>query len=191
MWLITTRGMVSAVEWQGGEHDGKIVVRARTRDHLEKVLDLCPNGACTAVAVSPAADYRYRAWVTRDGFDALVVALAHEITYRNFKGAVERQFGRNRYEAALHSVWSTLARLQPGGPYGTGGSSYPPIPKGEPRRKKLSALKVKVSKAVRSETYECVECGHRGPGARFELIGGEPFCLDIPACLARTPRLFR
>lgn len=176
MWLMTTRGMVSAVEWHGGEHDGKIVVRARVREHLTEVLALAPAGTATEVAVSPTADYRYRAWITRPGFEKLLVSLSREVKYPNFKNAVPR----GKYEVALHSIWAILGRLQPRGPYGTGGQSYPPVPKGEPKPQRTPKRKQdKVSGA-------CDECGETNPAGGLESLAGKVYCIEIQACLARV-----
>lgn len=180
MWLQTTRGFVSAVEWKGGEHDGKVAVRARDRGHLESVLTLVPDGAATEINITPTgADYRYRAWLTRDGFEALMVALAREVRYGNFKDEVLRVQGRTRYEGVLHQAWSLLGRLQPRGPYGTGGAHYPPAPKGE------RASKQPKQKPRSSTADACFDCGAT---ADLERVHGEWYCLDVGACVARARR---
>ena len=74
--------------------------------------------------------------------DALAVFMEHvagEIDYGNFKDAVRNRQGPTLYEKALHKVWGIMAGLQPGGPYGVGSGSYPPVPEGEPKRGRLRA----------------------------------------------------
>jgi hypothetical protein len=184
MWLVTTRGFVSAVEWQrrGDGNDGKIVLRARDRNHLESVVSLI---GAPEVLVSPSADYRYRAFVTRKQFEKLIVALAREVTYPNFKNAVYARQGRSRYETILHRVWDLFAKLQPGGPYGSGGKGYPQIPKGEPRR---AAGRQNVS--LLAAPPRCDDCGHEGDDDEF-VVGadGEALCADVMSCLDRSGSL--
>jgi hypothetical protein len=187
MWLVTTRGFVSAVEWRGGEQDGKLVLRSRVRDHLDAVLMLAPEDTATAVAISPSSDYRYRAWITRDGFEKLLVALAREVTYPNFKDAVLARHGLSKYEAATHAVWSIFGRLQPRGPYGSGGSGFPAAPKGEAAEARRFARE-QLPTRRRSDTHAkcCADCGTaEGP---FVTVDGDPYCEDVGSCLARGRR---
>ena len=62
-----------------------------------------------------------------------MASLAADVDYPNFKDAVRERQGKTAYEHALHLVWTTMSRTQPGGPYGMGGPAYPPVPDGEPR----------------------------------------------------------
>lgn len=184
MWLMTTRGFVSAVEWHGGEHDGKVVLRARMREHLEAVLELAPADGRTDVAISPEADYRYRAWVTRAAFYDVMVALAREVRYSNFKDEVARKPGQGRYSTVLHQAWSIFGRIQPGGPYGTGGRGFPAIPRGEPRRRRPPAIGRRP--AVPRGQRECTDCGHVGQPVEFERVSGKWVCADINECWLRS-----
>jgi hypothetical protein len=127
--------VLSAVEERRGEHAGEIVVRAREASALEALCEVAP--ALTATVVSSGSDYRYRAWLGREEWAQALAELGRRVLYPNFKSAVLRRQGATRYEEALHEVWSVMGRTQPAGPYGTGGSGYPPVPEGErarPRR---------------------------------------------------------
>ena len=64
--------------------------------------------------------------------------LGRRVVYNNFKSEALRRQGPSRYEEALHTVWSALGRTQPGGPYGSGGGGYPPVPEGEDARPRAS-----------------------------------------------------
>lgn len=194
MWLITRRGFVSAVaERRPGPHKGQIAMRARQREHLDGVLALL-EGEKPEIAISTDSDYRYRVWIAPERFVQLAGALAAEAaTYSNFKDEVMRYEGRkkkaSRYENALHSIWTTLGRLQPGGPYGTGGAGFPAIPKGEPTRQSRFTQHSQPKKGgggkKKTKTKTCDECGHSGPADEFETLVGETLCSDVQACLTR------
>jgi hypothetical protein len=112
MWLITTRGFVSAVRSRDGK---QIVLRARVKKDLECLRDVMPG--MTEIAIYPNADYRYRAWVDVDEYADGVAKLAREVTYRNFKteAALRGWSGRSW---VLHDIWDVLGDMQPTGPYG-------------------------------------------------------------------------
>ncbi len=130
MWILTRDGFVSVVQETEGEHKGDLVVRARERGALEALRRHAPT--LSEIVIRPDRDYRYRAWLKRESLAAALAAMALEIDYPNFKAEAERVNGRrSRYVDALHDLWWRLGRLQPGGPYGTGGRDYPPVPKGE------------------------------------------------------------
>lgn len=161
MWLMTTRGFVSAVRWDhpGDKHHGMVVLRARDKQHLRDTLAVLPTPR-PRVTESPGADYRFRAWVDDDQFDAVVVALAREVTYSNFKSAVLRKQGASKYEKALHRVWSELGKLQVGGPY--------------------SGIR-----KVKGRTATCEDCGHKGPSRDFEVFGARVLCRSLRDCTNR------
>lgn len=104
MWLATTRGFYSAVLWD----DGRICVRARARGDLERLRELVPG--MTKVARSPNADYRFRAWCSREDWQGAVAALAAEVDYPNFKNAVAKTDPDRSH--LYGSVWATLLRIR-------------------------------------------------------------------------------
>ena len=132
MWVFTTEGFLSAVEERRQEHRGEIVIRAREASALEALRELVPT--LTPTVIYGDSDYRYRAWLGREEWAAALAELGRRVAYDNFKSEVLRRQGRTRYEEALHTVWSALGRTQPGGPHGSGGSDYPPVPEGERAR---------------------------------------------------------
>lgn len=129
MWVFTLNGFLSAVEERRGEHRGEIVVRAREASALEALREVAPT--LTETAVSSDSDYRYRAWTGREAWAQALAELARRVSYSNYKSAVLERQGRSRFEAALHEVWQVMGRTQPLGPYGQGGSGYPPAPEDE------------------------------------------------------------
>lgn len=196
MWFFTSEGFYSAVEETHLKtHMGQISVRARQRDHLDKLRETYMP-ALSEVSVTPSsvsADYRYRAWVDREDFAEGMANVARAVDYSNFKSEAMRKSGPGRFEKALHEVWSVMGRLQPGGPYGYGGG--PAIPKGEPQPKKYAPAKKKSrSKKAKlplafedSDTTEvpCEDCGHPlGPDDGVQHFG-RWLCRDLPSCNRR------
>lgn len=88
----------------------ELLVRARRDGDIERVFP----GA--SVSVRFDTDYRCRARIKRADVAAALAARVAAIDYGNFKGSTR--------DDALHSaymgVWSSLGRLQPGGPYSDG-----------------------------------------------------------------------
>jgi hypothetical protein len=138
MWMMTKFGAYSCIEWsEPGPLDGTICVRARMPGDIDRLRKVMPK--LSEEAISPTADYRYRAWVDKAGFAAGMAAVALEVDYGNFKSAVEKTKLPVRYKDGLHRIWSIMASWQPGGAYGVGGTV--PIPKSE-----KAALAKKVQK---------------------------------------------
>lgn len=106
MWLTTTQGFYSAVAHR--DDPGKLVVRARTREDIEALATQIPD---LDPFEDPAADYRWRAVVSRGDWQLAVADLAAAIDYPNFKNAVAERQGSER--AGIYGrVWSVLLALQ-------------------------------------------------------------------------------
>lgn len=121
MWLFTEDGFYSAVRETHGHHRGEIVVRARRKDDLERFVKRFGTGSkIHTTGLGEFRDYGYRIWLTEDAFALAMGELAKSIGYSNFKSRVLKTLGGKR-EHMLHSVWSIMAKLQPGGAYGVGG----------------------------------------------------------------------
>lgn len=201
MWLLTTEGFYSVIQW----HDGRMCVRARRKADLTRLRKIVP--ALSKVEVSPGKDYRYRCFCTRDEWIAGASALAATIDYGNFKSAADRKLGFNDPLArAYHSIWNTLARVQPGGPYGFGTrKGYPAVPKGEKkavdqaraddRKRDRVAFKPSVftprglTRRITGDDDRlvCEECGYDEltPATAIDT-GREVYCRDWNACLRRS-----
>lgn len=196
MWLVTTRGFYSAIRW----HDGRICIRARATGDLERLKDVFPT--MEKIEVSPLKDYRYRTWVTPKEFKKGMARLADDVTYGNFKSEVERvRPTGNLYPRILHRVWSLFGDLQPGGPYGSRSTGYPPVPKKEAkveaaarkaRREQLtlggwsSRGHVTLPEGEPGEEVECEDCGHVGVARTMDWYGNGWRCKDVQACLDRA-----
>ena len=122
MWIFTKHGFFSAVcARQGdGKHGqpvdpGRIMVRARMREHLEALKERFPSllGRCE-IREFAGTDYAYRLFVEKAVWSQVLAGLAEETDYDNFKSEVARHQGRAgaAYEHSLHEVWSVMNRLQ-------------------------------------------------------------------------------
>src|SRR5207248_2241746 len=110
MWLMTTSGFYSAIRW----HDGRICIRARRRDDLERLAKFVPN--LSEISETPKRDYRYRVFTDQKSWEKGMVKLAKTVAYGNFKSAAKAT--TPDHERLYHKVWAILGELQPGGPYG-------------------------------------------------------------------------
>lgn len=77
MWIFTPYGFVSVVE---DTSTGDLVVRARRKDHLEKLF---PG---RLVVTTKNSDYRHRIFIDRYEMARVVAGWVTTIDYENFKG---------------------------------------------------------------------------------------------------------
>ena len=102
MWLFTRDGFYSVVA-----RDGVVVIRTRDRAALRRLCDKLQ----LPILVNAGTDYKYRICVEWQTWIAVATSLASEVTYPNFKQAVEnRQGPRSAYVRALHDIWARLKR---------------------------------------------------------------------------------
>ncbi|MCK5941448.1 MAG: hypothetical protein KAI24_05715 [Planctomycetes bacterium] len=99
-----------------GEPDPEtLMIRARRRAHLDALkARFSPLSDIEVIESSPRHDYRWRMIAPKTVVAQVVSDLVLDISWRNFKGACsnrEAALGPG-YTAALHTIWSTLARLQ-------------------------------------------------------------------------------
>ncbi len=106
MWLMLNDCFLSIVSKDCA--DDELLVRARRPGDIERVF---PDAV---VVESARNDYRYRAVVKREDVAAAITNEVMNLTYDNFKDSVDD----DRLHNAYASVWSVMASLQPGGPYG-------------------------------------------------------------------------
>lgn len=103
MWLMTTRGFYSVVQHR--DDADRLLVRARTREDIEALADLVAGEPLWLEW--PNADYAWRVETTRDEWQAAMQVLVGEITYPNFKSAIED----DAHEQAYHRVWGVMNEL--------------------------------------------------------------------------------
>jgi hypothetical protein len=110
MWLMTTKGFISAVAHR--DNPELIMIRARERTTLVQLL---PG---KEIIETPSADYRYRCTLPKLEWILLVSDLAQGVDYPNFKTAAAKVKSNSpAYLDFLHKVWSLGERLlQKAGP---------------------------------------------------------------------------
>ena len=122
MWVFTKYGFYSAVCARVGDglagepvDRDRIMVRARLRGHLEALQRRFPAELSRSEIVeNVGTDYRFRLFVPKTTWAQIMMHLGAEVDYGNFKSAVGQQSAADtdRYEEALHKVWSVMHRLQ-------------------------------------------------------------------------------
>lgn len=108
MWIFARKGFVSIVRHKS-EPDS-FLMRARTAEDLEAVLAVA--GVDVRRIESPLADYRFRAFLSRDQLGQVMAALADTIDYTNFKSAVAADGADTARLHAYHTVWHAMQALQ-------------------------------------------------------------------------------
>lgn len=111
MWLFTKIGFFSVVKCDK-RRPGQVTVRARVREHLERLGEAFsaafPKIAVPEIHEDRHADYQFRMFMAKGQWVALVEGMASAIDYGNFKGAV----GPGPYHDVLLDVWTAARQLQ-------------------------------------------------------------------------------
>jgi hypothetical protein len=102
MWIFTPDGFLSIVADKDDSREGRLMVRARNRKHLDALLP-----ECEPFCKSPS-DYPWRCWASRQTVAELLVRATWTTTYTNFKGAVADP----QHHDALLDVWTAIARYE-------------------------------------------------------------------------------
>lgn len=108
MWLMTKHGFYSIVcahDEMGAPHKKLMMIRARKKEHLERLKERfgLPGG----VVENTGTDYSYRIIIERAVVVPLVARLMDEVDYSNFKNAAADAANDDRYDMFLHSVWAS------------------------------------------------------------------------------------
>jgi hypothetical protein len=109
MWLFSRLGFYSAVAVPG--RPGTLVVRARVRSDARNLARLLKQetGQTYRVERTPHRDYLYRLTMPVDVWATAVARLAVEVSYPNFKAAVQ---GDPVRDGAYHECWNAMWQLQ-------------------------------------------------------------------------------
>lgn len=93
-------------------------IRARSREHLQALREVCPWLGETVYLGDGVADFQYRVYITHKELSELMYVVTGTIDYIQFKkDAVD-----NKLHQVLSDFWTTLLRAYPHG------SSYGPKP---------------------------------------------------------------
>ena len=117
MWLFTRYGFfsVACADGADGSLDPQtVMVRARRKAHLERLRQRCSALAGAEIVSLPHRDYRYRITIPKATWTSVVLELAQEQEWSNFKSESARFQGADGadYVNALHRVWDVMYGLQ-------------------------------------------------------------------------------
>ena len=108
MWIFTKHGFYSAT--LSTTTRGHIQVRARTKEHLQRLMDALPDELKQSKIIeTPNADYRWRIVMTPSKWTVCMMKLSEDIDYSNFKNACKAH-GLDTYPH--HQVWHIMHSLQ-------------------------------------------------------------------------------
>lgn len=123
MWLFSVYGFFSVVCLNSRPLDGsplrgkltvdtsQVAVRARVRAHLENLLQDYPDLAqASDIIDTPGRDYACRVIVPKEKWASVLMEIAQDIDYENFKSRVGH--GDVRYASWLLQVWAVGHRVQ-------------------------------------------------------------------------------
>jgi len=108
MWIMTKDGFFSVV--QKGCPDGDVCVRARSKEHLETLLNKVDHMAhLRGIVESEETDYRFRTWLSKKEFATYMKGEINAIDYDNFKNTIDTKTheGRARY-TAFTEIWEIM-----------------------------------------------------------------------------------
>lgn len=130
MWIHTKDGFFSVTTNQRDETGQTLMVRARVRGDLDKLLErvlaikppFFHQGMLPKIIETKTSDYRYRVILARTVWAEYLVEMTDDLDYTNVKGTLAR--GDKPRANAMMACWSAMADLQPGGPFGQDLSGY-------------------------------------------------------------------
>jgi hypothetical protein len=119
MWLFTRYGFFSIVCARKGFGESgqpvdpdQIMVRGRSREHLEQLQKRFPSLVDLSIESFPRSDYPFRLFLPKPVWADVMKDLAEELDYDNFKSEVARQLDSSHYLDCLHDVWGIMRRLE-------------------------------------------------------------------------------
>ena len=122
MWVMTRLGFysVACADKPGRFREidlDMVMVRARMREHFENLKERFGYGKTDfPIKTSQETDYRFRITMPKVIWVNMLMQLAEEQTWRNFKNeatAFEKAHKQSRqYVDALHDIWSVMLSLQ-------------------------------------------------------------------------------
>lgn len=102
MWIFLSDAFLSVVADKDDPSGPRLLVRSRREGDIERVF---PEAE---VATTPAADYRFRAWLPRERVAAVLQQQVKNLTYANFKSSIRD----HAFHDAAMGAWSVMHSYQ-------------------------------------------------------------------------------
>jgi hypothetical protein len=102
MWIFLSDAFLSVVADRDEPEGERLLVRARREGDIERVF---PEADVTT---TPAADYRFRAWLPRERVAEVLMQQVEHLAYANFKSSIRD----HAYHEAAMGAWSVMHRYQ-------------------------------------------------------------------------------
>jgi hypothetical protein len=118
MWLFTKYGFFSVVcarKNNGLSSDvdtETLMIRARSKNHLENLINSFQDLNDCQIATTHDTDYRYRIFVPKKTWSNVMLDLSSEIDYGNFKSKVHKSLQDQEFSHCLGDIWSVMYRYQ-------------------------------------------------------------------------------
>lgn len=105
MWLATKFGFFSVVQNTRLPRSNGYVIRARVKRDLVLLSKAMWPGPVVGLITTKDADYRYRLEISQDELRDLMIFLAAEVDYSNFKGMIEKSPTQKDKLHGYHEMW--------------------------------------------------------------------------------------
>lgn len=102
MWIFLSDAFLSVVADKDDPSGPRLLVRSRREGDIERVF---PEAE---VDTTPAADYRFRAWLPRERVIEAMQQQVENLAYTNFKSSIRD----HAYHDAAMGAWSVMHRYQ-------------------------------------------------------------------------------
>lgn len=116
MWIMTEQGFFSVVAAKnslGNVDLEKMVVRARVKEHLTALKARFPvRLSGSKILEHTGTDYPFRIVVSRRDWKQMMIDLAGDVTYTNFKDQVTAGPAPRSYLAFMYAVWALGRSLE-------------------------------------------------------------------------------
>lgn len=100
MWIASKNGFISIVQHR--DYPDQVLFRARVRKDLESLF---PK---EEIISTPAADYGYRVFVSKQSAVEIISRQVQEIDYPNFKNAIAKTREQKDKLYAYHDIWRVM-----------------------------------------------------------------------------------
>jgi len=109
MWLFTRDGFYSVAATKFCK-PGDVAVRARRKEHIERLMDR--HGFEAEILCFAESDYKYRVQIPRELWSRILAHEAETLDYNSFKDALVEEHADSEYLRAMFTTWGVLRKMQ-------------------------------------------------------------------------------